>query len=63
MKVTWQKSALYHVRGYWRDVRSGKIDRDIAKDIKRRAELDRKLGHSPDCGLLKCAPECKSRGR
>jgi hypothetical protein len=23
--------------------------------------MDEKMGHSPRCGILKCAPECKRR--
>ena len=58
-----EQSSLDHVRDYWRDVKSGKWDRDTQADIARRADLDRKLGHSPRCGLLKCAPECTLAGK
>jgi len=34
-----EKAALNHVCDYIRDVRSGKVDRDIRRDIERRVPI------------------------
>lgn len=53
-----EQAALLHVREQLKYERSPQAAIDRAVDKRRRAELDRKLGHSPRCSLLKCAAEC-----
>ena len=40
--------------------RSAQAAHDRTIDIVRRAKLDRALGHTPECGLTKCAAHCPS---
>jgi hypothetical protein len=51
-------SCLQHVAAELRYQKSIKARDDLAADMTRRAKLDRTLGHSPKCGIMKCAPDC-----
>jgi hypothetical protein len=56
-----ERAALQHVRSELRYQQSKRARIDRAADIARRAKIDRALGHSPKCGILKCHPDCKHR--
>jgi hypothetical protein len=49
---------LQHARDEIRYQRTVQAANDRAADKARRAKLDRAVGHSPKCGILKCHPEC-----
>lgn len=53
-----EKAALRHVREWLRYEQSNQASNDRLIDIARRAKINRALGHSPKCGILKCHPEC-----
>jgi hypothetical protein len=54
-----EKAALAHAADWLRYQASPKARDDLSADIARRRKIDRQLGHSPKCGILKCHPECK----
>lgn len=53
-----EKAALNHAAEWLRYSRSPQAKRDAAADTRRRAQADRKAGHTPACGLMKCAHSC-----
>lgn len=55
-----ERAALGHVAEWKAYERSGQAERDRVADIARREALDKSRGHVPGCGLLRCAPGCKS---
>lgn len=54
-----EKATLKHAAEWLRYSRSPQYSPDLLADKARRAESDRKAGHSPKCGILKCHPDCK----
>lgn len=54
-----EQAALQHANAWLRYQRSPQARIDRAIDAAQRAKRDHALGHSPNCGLLKCHPECK----
>lgn len=61
MPTKMEDAALQHARDELRYQRSTQALNDRASDIARRAKIDRKLGHSPKCGILKCHPDCTAK--
>lgn len=55
-----EQAAQNHLREYWEMVRSGEWDRLERADRAKRLAANKKLGHSPKCGILKCHPDCKA---
>ena len=53
-----EKASLHHVAEWMRYSKSPQYLRDLKADIAQREAIDRKAGHSPKCGLLKCHPSC-----
>jgi hypothetical protein len=53
-----ERAALEHVAEEMAYRRSGQAERDRKAGIADRAAYDRKCGHLPECGLIKCAPGC-----
>lgn len=56
-----ERAALLHVKAQLAYQRSPQARLDAIQDKAKRAELDRKNGHSPSCTLTKCAPGCQKR--
>lgn len=55
-----EKAALNHAAEEIRYQRSPQAKIDAAFDRKRRIQADKKAGHSPACGIMKCHPSCPS---
>jgi hypothetical protein len=53
-----ERAALEHLREWHRYDRSVQAANDRLVDQQRRAAADRKAGHSPNCTLARCAPDC-----
>jgi len=49
---------LQRAREAERYIRSAEYEHLVQQDIARQKELDRAAGHLPECGLLKCHPDC-----
>lgn len=55
---TAERNALKHAADELTYRRSPQAKADAAADQQRREAADRKAGHLPTCGILKCAPGC-----
>jgi hypothetical protein len=55
-----EKAALSHAAEWLRYSRSPQAKLDFQVDVRRREALTRKQGHIPQCGILKCHPDCPS---
>jgi hypothetical protein len=53
-------AALQHAAAELNYQRSPQAARDRRADASRRAAADKKAGHLPTCGLMRCAPGCLS---
>lgn len=53
-----ERNALKHAAEELAYRRSPQAKADAAADRARRDSADRKAGHLPTCGILKCAPGC-----
>lgn len=53
-----EQAALRHVAEYHRYTNSPQARIDAERDRARRIAADKKAGHTPMCGLLKCHHSC-----
>lgn len=55
-----ERASLKHAADWLAYQRSPQYAADLRADIARRAALDASRGHVPGCGLMRCAPGCRS---
>lgn len=53
-------AALRHAADWLRYSRSPQAKRDMAIEAVNMAKADKANGHTPQCGLMKCSPNCPS---
>jgi len=55
-----EKAALKNASEWLRYSRSPQARLDAERDAAKRVKADRKAGHSPLCGIMKCHETCPS---
>jgi hypothetical protein len=55
-----EKMALKHVAAELRYQRSKQAAIDLQAGKLARVAADRRAGHTPQCGLLRCSKDCQS---